>query len=262
MSDETANEHSDVPGYLSVLWIFLAVAVTYILWEYSNPKVFPWHTYPTLFVEYFCAFGIILLVPLDISLTIVGRRSSSDRSYYDDNVHTIIDMYLSLYWPLLILSNVVIVFQEQYNSSGYFTLGAKIKDSFIQGCIMSAAGLVMGCIFFGVLVGEGVIEASTDAVLLTAVLITNTIGLVFLMFLLGYGLVSYPLMLWGCGNIELRLLRAQQKAAAEFKILSDVSLDISLTVSDVLRTKQVRLCTYVLMYLCTYVFVLVYYYST
>lgn len=232
------SDHSDVSGYLSVLWIFLAIIVSYMLWEYSNPKVFPWHTYPTLFVEYFCAFGIILLVPLDISVTIVGRRSLDEKDYYEDNVHTIIDMYLSLYWPLLVLSNVVIVFQEQYNRSGYFTLGSRLKDCFIQGCIMSAAGMVAGCVFFGILVGQGVIEASTDAVLLTAVLITNTIGLTFLMFLLGYGLVSYPIMLWGCGNIELRLLRAQQKAAAEFKNLADTSLDISLTVSDVLRTKQ------------------------
>lgn len=80
--------------------------------------IFAFAQYPTVFIEYFCAFGIILLVPLDISLTIVGRRSSADRDYYEENVHTIIDMYLSMYWPVLVMSNVVLVFEEQYNRSG------------------------------------------------------------------------------------------------------------------------------------------------
>ncbi len=71
-----------------------------------------------MYIEYFCAFGIVLLVPLDLSLTIVGRRSGGDETYYEDNVHTIIDMYLSMYWPILVLSNVVLVFEEIFNASG------------------------------------------------------------------------------------------------------------------------------------------------
>ncbi len=71
-----------------------------------------------MFVQYFCAFGIILLVPLDLSMTIIGRRSQDDEKYYNDNVRTVIDMYLSLYWPTLVLSNVVLPIQEQYNCDG------------------------------------------------------------------------------------------------------------------------------------------------
>ena len=158
--------NTDVPGYLAVLWLLLLVLVIYIMWEYPNPKTFPWvrliscfilsanskknhilqyswileikHTvslqpsqtcisgliftfrvqYPFVFVQYFCAFGIILLVPLDLSMTIIARRSQDDEKYYNDNVRTVIDMYLSLYWPTLVLSNIVLPIQEQYNCDG------------------------------------------------------------------------------------------------------------------------------------------------
>lgn len=36
------TEHTNASGYLSVLLIFLAIIVSYMLWEYANPKVFPW----------------------------------------------------------------------------------------------------------------------------------------------------------------------------------------------------------------------------
>ncbi len=108
----------------------------------------------------------------------------------------------------------------------------------MQLSYQAVAGTVFSIIFFGILVGQGVIAADGTAVLLTGVLITNTIGLIFLMFLLGYGLVVFPQTLWAYGNLELRLLRIQQKAALEFKNLGDASFDISICVSNILKTKQ------------------------
>jgi hypothetical protein len=39
--------------------------------------LFRYHTYITIFIAYFCSFGIILLAPTDIALTIIGRRENS-----------------------------------------------------------------------------------------------------------------------------------------------------------------------------------------
>jgi hypothetical protein len=97
---------------------------------------------------------------------------------------------------------------------------------------------VLGLIFFGILVGEGVVEANADAVLLTIVLLSNTIGLIVIMLLLGYGLVSFPQLLWHKGNLKRQLNMAQQKAASRFKDLGDVSLNMSMAVADVMKTKQ------------------------
>ena len=37
---------------------------------------FPWHTYITLSIGYFVAFGIIMLVPIDIATVVFDRKST------------------------------------------------------------------------------------------------------------------------------------------------------------------------------------------
>ena len=64
------------------------------------------------------------------------------------------------------------------------------------------------------------------------------IGLIVLMFLLGYGLVEFPRTLWTNSNLERRLLRVQQKAASEYKHLQETSLTMSMAVSDAMKTKR------------------------
>ena len=39
---------------------------------------FRYHTYITIFLAYFCSFGIILLAPTDVALTVLGRREIYD----------------------------------------------------------------------------------------------------------------------------------------------------------------------------------------
>lgn len=231
------GEESNVDSYLAILWIFLGAYVAYLMWKYPNHKVFPWHTYPTVAIQYFCGIGINLLIPIDLSVTIIGRQESF-RHYYDENVKTIIAMYLSLYWPTLVLSNIVLVLQEQFNMSGFFTIGSKILDVCVQLSYQALAGIVVGSIFFGVLVGEHVIGTNMDAVLLTSVLITNTIGLIILMVLLGYGLVVFPQIVWGLGDYKSRLERTQHKACQEYNFLNEARLEISLCISNILLTKK------------------------
>ena len=45
--------------------------------RYANPWLFRHHTYITVYVAYFCSFGIVLLAPTDIALTIIGRKENS-----------------------------------------------------------------------------------------------------------------------------------------------------------------------------------------
>lgn len=229
------DKQVNVSAYLSTMWLFLGGISTYIIWKYGNHKIFPWHSYPTIWLQYFCAIGIILLVPLDVSVTIIGRYR---QNYYFSNINTIIDMYLSLYWPTLVLSNVILVFQELYNGSGYFTFKTKLKDLIMQTFYQIIFGIIFGSIFFGILVGKHVIPASMDAVLLTSVLITNTIGLTFLVFLLGYGLVVFPKIVWMRGNHQEHLKEIQRRACKEYEDMADAKLEISLCVADILKTKE------------------------
>lgn len=223
-------------AYLSVMWLFLAGITSYIMWYYPNHKNFPYHVYPTIWLEYFCAFGIALLVPLDLAVTIIGRYFPS---YYNANINVIIDMYLSLYWPTLILSNVILVFQEMYNASGYFKFWDKVKGILIDTCYQILAGIVFGAIFFGILVGKHVIEASMSAVLLATVIMTNSIWLTFLMILLGYGFIIFPVRMWEYGSYSKQLDRIQHKASSLYENMRDDSAEISICVADILKTNDV-----------------------
>jgi hypothetical protein len=132
-------------------------------------------------------------------------------------------------------SNVYIV---NYCYLGYFTLFHKLYYSFLEMMMYNVASAVMGAVFFGILVGTGVVPANEEAILLVIVLMSNTFGLSVLMVLLGYGLVAFPKELWDRGNIERQLGYMQHKAASRFKSLGEASLDVSLAVSDALKTKQ------------------------
>jgi hypothetical protein len=212
-----------------------------------------------MFLAYFCALGVLLILPLDVSTAIVSRRSIENEEDFDDNSQTLKRMYTTFFIILQVLGGVVMVVQEAYYRdgssthpaslpssphpsllppSGHFTFLSKIFASLKAIALQSLAGLVLFFILFGVLVGQGVVDASGDAVLLTIVVISNTTGLFILMLLLGYGLISFPQMLWGRGDLKRQLNVAQQKAASRFKDLSEISLNMSMAVSNVMKTQQ------------------------
>lgn len=208
------------------------------MYNYAKRMVFPIHTYITIFAQYCCVFGTILIVPLDVSITVIGRRSESGNSYYDSSKSAILDTYLTLYWFTLILSNVILVFQEQYNCNGFFTILTKVRNTCKNLSIQFLACFVLLSIFFGILVGSGTINASTDAILLTSILLTNTMWSTFIMFLLGYGLIMYPISVWNKSDISSRLIKKQYNAAVEFEKLTKAYSDIFLCISDIKRTKR------------------------
>ena len=98
-------------------------------------------------------------------------------------------------------------------------------------------GAVAGGIVLAILIGQNVV-ASTDALMLAAVIVTNTVYETFLMFLLGYALIEYPRAIWNASDLDKYLLMVQQRASAEFKSIQDAQLTVSLCVSDVLKTSK------------------------
>jgi AcrR family transcriptional regulator len=78
---------------------------------------------------------------------------------------------------------------------------------------------------------------NADALKLAAIIVTNTVYETFLMFLIAYALIEYPRSIWCQSNLDLYLQQVQNKAAAEFKDISDTKLEVSLVVASVLKTK-------------------------
>lgn len=110
-------------------------------------------------------------------------------------------------------------------------------------CVDMIAGVVVGIIVLGILLGEHVTPADANTLQLAAVIVTNTVYESFLMFLLAYGLVEYPRSLWNTADLKYHLLLTQMKAASDYKDISDYKIEIQQDIGKVQYFKN-EVCTY------------------
>jgi hypothetical protein len=237
MSDGDSNLNVD--AYLGVIDVILVFCVLWILIYYPARNT-PWHTYLTVFICYYASFGILLIVPIDLASTVLSRRSEKADAYtsYRDNIEDLLPQYTTYYVVVTILANFVLVFQENFNVDGYIGFLDRVKSTCWTMALKYGAFLVIGVIVLAILLGTNVIENSSSAVLLAVVLMSNTLNLFLLVFLLGYALIAFPRSLWDSANLDGELSRAQARAAAQFANLNDLTVEQSQTVADVRKTKQ------------------------
>ena len=185
------TERVDLSGYLGFIYFVLLFYCIYVVFYYAEPG-FPWHSYLSLSIGYYCSFGILLLVPIDIASCIVNRRNlDSGPVNYQYDITILQTAYNVFFTMVLILGSFVLLFEEYYNTDGYFTVIGKLCNSFKRMTIDMAAMIVVGLIVLGVLIGEKVVDGGSNALLLTAVLVTN--GVYEVLFILHTFI--YPLIL-------------------------------------------------------------------
>lgn len=100
--------------------VILAISLLIVLY-YAEPG-FPWHTYITIIICYFCAFGILLIIPSDIASAVVERNSSQSLDNYYNNVTFLSVLYNFFFLVILIFGSAVLVFEEYYNTDGKLTI--------------------------------------------------------------------------------------------------------------------------------------------
>lgn len=66
----------DIDAYLGFVLTLLLLISLYVVFYYAEPG-FPKVTYMTCTVGYYCAFGVLLTVPIDIATIVTDRRSES-----------------------------------------------------------------------------------------------------------------------------------------------------------------------------------------
>lgn len=121
---------------------------------------------------------------------------------------------------------------------GYFTIGSKLCSALKRLLFDTILGAVAGVVILGILISKHIVGNNAAALQLAAVIVTNTVYESILMFLLGYGLVEFPRSLWQNSDLEGYLLKVQNKAACRFIDIRDAELNVSLVVSDVMKTKE------------------------
>lgn len=235
----TNANSADVKVYMGVVYTFLMLGTMYIVWYYAEPG-FPYLTYLTLTITYFASFGVMLLVPFDMGCVLVDRRShtSGFDPVYNYHIAQMNEVYNAFFSIILIFSSVILVFEEYFNTDGYFTLMGRLCSSFKRMVIDTVLGLVAGLVVLGILLGQKIVPNDPNVLKLTAIVVTNTVYEGFLMFLLAYGLVEYPKSFWECSNLEHFLLRTQMKATMDYKDISIAQLEVSEQVAHVRITKE------------------------
>lgn len=96
---------------------------------------------------------------------------------------------------------------------------------------------IVGLIIFGLLTGTKVVKGSAG-LSLAIVICTNTVYETFLMFLMAYGIIHLPREFWVASQYDRKLAIVQNKAAADFRDLSEDGLNLGLVVADILKTNE------------------------
>jgi hypothetical protein len=85
--------------------------------HYAEPG-FPFQTYFSLSLGYFCSFGILLIVPPDIASVVVSRRSEDSLGGYQSTVDFFFPIYNTFFTTIFILGSIILIFEEYYNTDG------------------------------------------------------------------------------------------------------------------------------------------------
>ena len=110
--------------YLGLVLFFLLVACVLIVGYYAEHSTFPRLTYFTCITGYFCAFGILLTVPIDIASVVIDRRTDAEyqaSAGLDSYASSLVELsliYKVFFTMILILGSVVLVLEEYFNTDG------------------------------------------------------------------------------------------------------------------------------------------------
>lgn len=119
MSGSGSTSSASIDAYLGIILPLLFIFCVLVVRYYAEPN-FPYFSYFSLTIGYFSAFAIMLLVPLDIGVTVVDRRSTAvgQDPIYNSNHSILAAAYNAFFSLVLIFGSIVLVFEEYYNTDG------------------------------------------------------------------------------------------------------------------------------------------------
>ena len=224
--------------YIGVVFPILLVACIGFVYYFSDPKMNK-VTFVMVVLAYFCTFGILFTVPADVATVITDRKVEANHSIsaYVLDVVKLNNVYNAFFVAILILTSLVLVFLEYFDTDGYFTVMSRFLSAGKRMLIDQTVSIVAALVVLGVLIGEKVVPADAAALELSLIIVTNIIYETFLMFLMGYGLIEFPRGLWLQGSLAHSLTRAQTIAYNDFKLLSNSQIVVGQVVANILKTK-------------------------
>jgi hypothetical protein len=138
----------------------------------------------------------------------------------------------------MFLNYLVLPSMELLLRSGGFGFVAKLRDSL--GAIAKVIAKVVAVSLVGTLLFTTVENAWHDddfsaQLAAAAIALSNTMGLVQITWLLGFGLVALPRAAWQRANLEGTLTRTRRGALAEYRARDDNKTQLGMALDDCYR---------------------------
>jgi hypothetical protein len=211
-----------------VSWFSILVLVgvflftVYLLYTYASRST-PIFVYFLVFVGWFASFGVVALIPYDISL---AKGGEGDKNL----LHT---AWVVVYWTAFVLCWVVLPMAENFFTSGEFTFLARLKSAVLRRLRGFAIIAIIGAAL--VLYLYFVQNLTLSQVPLMLVLMSNIWGLFLVVALLGYGLVAVPMKTWQQGSLAKTLEILQLSAVSLDENFTDSKYNLDQCVIDVVK---------------------------
>ncbi|OQR92970.1 hypothetical protein ACHHYP_03047 [Achlya hypogyna] len=176
----------------------LAAGTAALIHHYKDAQVGPIVSC-TVFFSWFVGFLGLVLLPMDLT-------SVNDRTNYE----SILVGWKLVYWFTFLLSWLVLPILIEFSQSGAFSTEQRLRLSIKYLVRHYAVLLSVGAIFFLYLIV--VDHFSISGVIGLVMALGNTYGLLWIVCLLGYGLVNIPRIMWSYGDPQARLRSVYFKA--------------------------------------------------
>lgn len=186
-------------AYGSVELLALAVFSLFLLRYYTSDTV-RWGYWVVIVVSWYLGFVGTLLLPMDVGQSQTGGEATD----------AMMSLWAFTYWVTFILSWVVLPVLQEFYASGEFGWQNRLKYSLKSNLKFY---LVVGLLIVILIIWMAASESWTlSHVLGFLIMCANTWGIILTVFMLGYGLVEVPRLLWDKSEPSAMLLRLEFRA--------------------------------------------------
>mmetsp|Transcript_13000 Transcript_13000/g.24800 ORF Transcript_13000/g.24800 Transcript_13000/m.24800 type:complete len:683 (-) Transcript_13000:83-2131(-) len=185
--------------------VFIASVVLILLGSLFTTQHFAapetrWHVRLDVMLSLATSALIIALVPFDVYTTLQSVATP------------LVPVFWSIaYWTTQALTWLLLPIHQIYADAGDFTVASRLHTAVRENLQFYAVVAAMSVVGVVLLMVFETVTLTTMAH--TAIAFSNTFGIATGMFLMGYGLVDVPRMLWNNGDCSLMLERCEQNVA-------------------------------------------------
>ncbi len=188
----------------------------------------PCHCILTIWLSFFLAFSVVLLLPFDIANARVSVPGAGDMDVVNAEMLTF--CWKAVYWTAFVMTWLVLGLQQRAISSGGFTFGRRLELAlrgearyYLISLLLFVVFVIVNISSKGIMNGLRYIGHDLPGFCTG---LSHTTALLLLVFLLGFGLVELPRSLWRRADLNRRLDHLYMNASATSTAARDATIAV------------------------------------